>query len=141
MDLLLAHNVHGTLLAHDQLTSARAAGEAFAGFEEGPLHFHPTYKFDKGKDSYDTGPKLRVPAWTDRVLFKAKAGVRLLSYFSVPDLRISDHRPVVATLQMPVLRVWEDAVMGESQEEEEVVEEHEVAVWPPRRRWDMCSVM
>lgn len=40
------------------------------GFTEGPLYFRPTYKLDVGVDRYDSGPKRRVPAWTDRVLFK-----------------------------------------------------------------------
>lgn len=40
------------------------------GFAEGPLRFRPTYKLDLGTDAYDSGPKRRVPAWTDRVLFK-----------------------------------------------------------------------
>ncbi|KAF7970774.1 hypothetical protein HWV62_23038, partial [Athelia sp. TMB] len=35
------------------------------GFEEGPLLFRPTYKYDVGTDDYDTGEKLRIPAWTD----------------------------------------------------------------------------
>ena len=38
---------------------------------EGPLHFRPTYKFDKNSDDYDTSAKHRVPAWTDRILYKA----------------------------------------------------------------------
>ena len=25
-----------------------------AGFDEGPINFAPTYKFDKGTDTYDT---------------------------------------------------------------------------------------
>lgn len=42
----------------------------FQGFIEGPLHFRPTYKFDHQSDTYDSGKKKRVPAWTDRILFK-----------------------------------------------------------------------
>lgn len=36
----------------------------FEGYEEGPLLFRPTYKYDVGTDDYDTGEKHRIPAWT-----------------------------------------------------------------------------
>jgi len=48
------------------------AGTAFAGYEEGPLLFRPTYRYDLGTDTYDTSEKLRIPAWTGaswRVLY------------------------------------------------------------------------
>ncbi|KAF9432879.1 inositol polyphosphate 5-phosphatase [Entomortierella beljakovae] len=35
-----------TLLAHDQLTAQREAGNVFDGFMEAPIRFKPTYKFD-----------------------------------------------------------------------------------------------
>lgn len=37
---------------------------AFAGYEEGPLLFRPTYRYDLGTDNYDTSEKMRIPAWT-----------------------------------------------------------------------------
>jgi hypothetical protein len=33
--------------ANDQLLKERAKGAVFAAFDEGPLDFLPTYKFDK----------------------------------------------------------------------------------------------
>ena len=42
---------------------------------------------------------MRIPAWTDRILFKKKSSLDLLSYSSVMDMRSSDHRPVYATFQ------------------------------------------
>ena len=60
-----------TLLASDQLRMAMASGRAFPGFAEGELLFRPTYKFDKKQpDEYDQSEKRRIPAYTDRVLFK-----------------------------------------------------------------------
>ena len=70
---------HLELLAGDQLLRAARAGEAFVGLAEAPVAFLPTYKFEKGRESsarqpfYDQGEKRRVPAWTDRVLFRGSA--------------------------------------------------------------------
>lgn len=84
------------------------AGLAFAEYEEGPLLFRPTYRYDVGTDNYDTSEKARIPAWTgkfhfflsfaripttyiDRILYR---GNQLdLSVYSRADLRGSDHRP------------------------------------------------
>eukprot|EP00958_Prasinococcus_capsulatus_P027935 scaffold6055_cov242-Prasinococcus_capsulatus_cf.AAC.1 len=61
----------------------------------------PTYKFDEGDtDMYDTSSKARIPSWTDRVQWRCDPvcpqRVRLVQYSSLPHVRYSDHRPVVA---------------------------------------------
>eukprot|EP00668_Euglena_longa_P031671 GGOE01040913.1.p1 GENE.GGOE01040913.1~~GGOE01040913.1.p1 ORF type:complete len:500 (-),score=107.83 GGOE01040913.1:259-1737(-) len=61
------------LRAADQLLNGRQAGRCFVGFNEGPLNFPPTYKFDKGTTTYDTSYKRRTPSWTDRVLWACPA--------------------------------------------------------------------
>jgi hypothetical protein len=50
--------------ANDQLLREMAKGRVFVGFEEAPLDFPPTYKFDKMSDLYDSSSKQRVPSWT-----------------------------------------------------------------------------
>lgn len=49
------------------------AGKAFQGLSEGPLKFAPTYKYDNGTNNYDSSEKMRIPAWTDRVIFSGPA--------------------------------------------------------------------
>lgn len=49
-----------------KLKNAIDAGAAFVGYEEGPLLFRPTYRYDVGTDVYDTSEKMRIPAWTGR---------------------------------------------------------------------------
>ncbi|SNX84307.1 related to phosphatidylinositol phosphate phosphatase [Melanopsichium pennsylvanicum] len=88
------------LLARDQLRRSREAGEVFPAYEEGPITFAPTYKYDNGSDLYDSSEKQRIPAWTDRILYRG-TGLRQLSY-SRAELRTSDHRPVYATFVGPV---------------------------------------
>ncbi|KAL3910997.1 MAG: hypothetical protein SGILL_007459, partial [Bacillariaceae sp.] len=83
-----------SLLRHDQLIHSMAEGRAFSDFAEGKIKFAPTFKFDKETDAYDTSHKQRIPAWTDRIVFRPSSGVRVLEYLSVPQAQHSDHRPV-----------------------------------------------
>ncbi|TDL29681.1 DNase I-like protein, partial [Rickenella mellea] len=81
-----------TLVAADQLRSVIDAQEAFWGYEEGPILFRPTYRYDLNSEIYDTSEKMRIPAWTDRILYR---GRHLdLSVYSRAELMCSDHRPV-----------------------------------------------
>ena len=52
------------LVAADQLRNVMDSRQAFVGYEEGPLLFRPTYKYDLHPVRYDTSEKARVPAWT-----------------------------------------------------------------------------
>lgn len=79
----------------------------FQGYEEGPLLFRPTYRYDLGTDNYDTSEKMRIPAWTgisgyyrlcsvlwrsiDRILHRGNA--LDLAVYSRAELRGSDHKP------------------------------------------------
>lgn len=77
-------------------------------FEEAPIHFPPTYKFDANSDHYDTSKKQRCPSWTDRILWKRDNNIVNVAYSSVPDLQISDHRPIFGQFEMKVdLQDWE----------------------------------
>jgi hypothetical protein len=87
------------LLRRDQLLRTISSGRAFTDFAEGKIAFLPTFKFDKGSSEYDTSYKQRIPAWTDRILFKS-SNIRVLEYNSVPDAMHSDHRPVYGTFQL-----------------------------------------
>jgi len=61
--------------ALDQLFLWKHRGEVFHGFEEHTIAFMPTYRFDRcifdqqGKRIYSE-EKMRVPSWTDRVLWR-----------------------------------------------------------------------
>ena len=91
------------LLSADQLKQAMEEGEVFVGYDEGPITFRPTYKYDNGTDEYDSSEKARIPAWTDRILFKG-AALRLKEY-NRADLRTSDHRPVFAVFDATIREV------------------------------------
>jgi hypothetical protein len=88
-----------SLLLHDQLLAAIAQGAAFPGLAEGKITFLPTFKFDKDSNDYDTSHKQRIPAWTDRILYKP-VGTRVLEYKSEESCTHSDHRPVYATFRV-----------------------------------------
>ncbi|KAG0608167.1 hypothetical protein M758_8G084400 [Ceratodon purpureus] len=89
------------LHAKDQLSTALRKNQAFKGFQEGPLLFPPTFKYDVGTDNYDTSVKERVPSWTDRILYKTKrVKAELRSYDVISSVKSSDHRPVKAHITL-----------------------------------------
>jgi endonuclease/exonuclease/phosphatase family metal-dependent hydrolase len=95
---LLKHKMQ-ELWANDQLSIALQKGQVFHGFQEGPLLFPPTYKYDVGTDNYDTSSKERVPSWTDRILYKVNTvTAELRGYDAIGSMKTSDHRPVKAHL-------------------------------------------
>lgn len=71
--------------------------------KEGFLDFKPTFKYDKECDVYDTSKKMRVPSWTDRVLYKPDNCK--LRYYGRRENRFSDHRPVLALFECRVKKV------------------------------------
>ncbi|XP_073750256.1 synaptojanin-2 isoform X1 [Callorhinus ursinus] len=120
------------LLEFDQLQLQKSSGKIFKDFHEGAINFGPTYKYDVGSAAYDTSDKCRTPAWTDRVLwwrkrhsFDRTAGelnlldnyvdadstVRhswspgALQYYGRAELQASDHRPVLAIVEVEVQEV------------------------------------
>lgn len=95
----IKQNILQQLWSKDQLSAALRTGQAFKGFQEGPLLFPPTFKYDVGTDNYDTSVKERVPSWTDRILYKTKTvKSELRSYDVICSVKSSDHRPVKAHL-------------------------------------------
>lgn len=100
-----------TILQYDQLKKQQEAGKVFKNFIEGEIRFPPTYKYDLFSDDYDTSEKCRAPAWTDRVLWKRRplmiemnpednyCSGKLLHYGRA-ELKQSDHRPVVAVIDI-----------------------------------------
>uniref|UniRef100_A0A8H8CK11 phosphoinositide 5-phosphatase n=1 Tax=Psilocybe cubensis TaxID=181762 RepID=A0A8H8CK11_PSICU len=97
---LAEHDDFDPLLAADQLRNAMDNRDVFYGYEEGPLLFRPTYRYDLGTDNYDTSEKMRIPAWTDRILHRGNAFD--LAVYSRAELRGSDHKPVFAIYRAEV---------------------------------------
>ncbi|KAK0564422.1 Inositol-1,4,5-trisphosphate 5-phosphatase 1 [Tilletia horrida] len=91
---LAENDDYSALIAKDQLRRAQDTNMAFVGFTEGQIGFRPTYKYDNGTSTYDTSEKQRIPAWTDRILYRG-SGLRQLIYQRA-ELITSDHRPVYA---------------------------------------------
>ncbi|EEY17932.1 type I inositol-1,4,5-trisphosphate 5-phosphatase CVP2 [Verticillium alfalfae VaMs.102] len=73
-------------------------------FEELPIKFAPTYKYDVGTDDYDTSEKRRSPAWCDRLLYRGRGRIKQLDYVR-HEVRVSDHRPVTGRFRFTVKRI------------------------------------
>nr|XP_020454055.1 synaptojanin-1 isoform X3 [Monopterus albus] len=127
------------LTAGDQLVDQKNASFIFRGFIEGKLDFAPTYKYDLFSEDYDTSEKCRTPAWTDRILWKRRKwnfdktaeemnveaatttsgeneddpahpwSPGTLKYYGRAELKTSDHRPVVALIDVDILEVDPEA--------------------------------
>jgi SacI homology domain/Endonuclease/Exonuclease/phosphatase family len=120
---LRAEEALGKLYENDQLNIQMVQGNCFQFYREGRVSFLPTYKYDLGKDEFDSSDKQRIPAWTDRILFKVNQqilqqgddlGTKLkqVEYESVMQMRFSDHRPVYSVFEMGV-RVIDEAKKDE----------------------------
>ncbi|CAH8384143.1 unnamed protein product [Eruca vesicaria subsp. sativa] len=106
---LIARKEWQRLLENDQLSNEMRKGNVFEGWSEGDLCFPPTYKYELDSENYigdDSESGKRRPAWCDRVIWKGK-GMKLLSYRR-NEIKLSDHRPVTATLlaEVEVLSPW-----------------------------------
>ena len=91
------------LLERDQLLASRRKNPTFRlrAFNEGPISFAPTYKYDVGSDLYDSSEKKRAPAWCDRVLYRGQGRIKEVEYRR-HEVRASDHRPVSAAFKIRV---------------------------------------
>ncbi|CAK4033126.1 related to inositol polyphosphate 5-phosphatase ocrl-1 [Lecanosticta acicola] len=63
-----------SLLPHDELRQQMQARKAFHdGWQEGPITFLPTYKYDAGTVGvFDSSEKKRAPSWCDRILYRTR---------------------------------------------------------------------
>ena len=97
------------LLERDQLLLSRKRNPGFRlrAFNESPITFAPTYKYDVGTDRYDTSEKKRSPAWCDRLLYRGKGRIKQLDY-QRHEVRVSDHRPVSGMFKMRIKTILPD---------------------------------
>ncbi|XP_073322373.1 phosphatidylinositol polyphosphate 5-phosphatase type IV [Pagrus major] len=112
-----AHGDMGPLLEHDQLSKEMNDGSIFKGFQEAPIHFLPTYKFDIGCDIYDTTSKQRTPSYTDRILFRSRQAddIKVVKYTSCSSIKTSDHRPVIGAFQVKLRPGRDNIPLGAGQ--------------------------
>ncbi|KAF2746017.1 DNase I-like protein [Sporormia fimetaria CBS 119925] len=92
------------LLERDQLllSKKRNPGFRLRAFNESPITFAPTYKYDVGTDNYDTSEKKRSPAWCDRLLYRGMGKIKQIEYRRHDGVRVSDHRPVSGRFKIRV---------------------------------------
>ncbi|KAM9446169.1 inositol polyphosphate 5-phosphatase K isoform 2-T2 [Clarias gariepinus] len=159
------NNKLSILWEKDQLNMAKDTETVLEGFQEGPLKFPPTYKFDVGTNTYDTSGKKRKPAWTDRILWRMRpmapatnvskrssmsgltSGTRVTQHFyrSHMEYTVSDHKPVssIFTLQFPYkvdMSLVTLIVEDEWREVTDAVAKFKVAPNYSRSSWDWIGL-
>lgn len=96
------------LLIYDQLRKEMHGGYLILqNFKEGEIKFIPSYKFFPGTNIYEVGDS-KMPGWTDRILYKVQnlsdchihLDLRLIDYFSINEVYLSDHKPVGAVFEL-----------------------------------------
>lgn len=93
------------LQIHDQLLKEMKFNRGFRlrSFQEGPIDFIPTYKYDPRTNEFDTSPKKRIPAWCDRILWRVLNSSRAVqTQYCRWEANISDHRPISAVFDLTV---------------------------------------
>ncbi|KAJ8286577.1 hypothetical protein GJAV_G00040760 [Gymnothorax javanicus] len=105
------------LLQYDQLSKEMRDGSIFKGFQEPPIHFPPTYKFDIGCDLYDTTSKQRTPSYTDRIMYRSrqKDDIKAMRYTCCSSIKTSDHRPVIGIFQVKLQPGRDNIPLGAGQ--------------------------
>ncbi|KAK5868218.1 hypothetical protein PBY51_009252 [Eleginops maclovinus] len=123
---------YSLLWSKDQLTMMKKKEQLLQEFEEGPLDFQPTYKFDINSNNYDSSGKKRKPAWTDRILWRLRPGnppteeeeengalegkeeeeefplkIRQDSYTCNMEYSISDHKPVTGVFTLELKKMFD----------------------------------
>lgn len=96
------------LAKFDEFQQAPLFCKELKGFEEGPLTFDPTYKYNKGSNEYDSSNKQRTPAWCDRILFRSDNNLSQV-YYGRSEINLSDHRPVLALFEVKVRKINHEA--------------------------------
>eukprot|EP01080_Neovahlkampfia_damariscottae_P009143 gene9143-1231_t len=93
---LIEKKKYSTLMEYDQLTKEKFKNGVFKNFEEEEIDFPPTYRLDRGTNTYDTSKKKRIPSYCDRIFIRAPEH----EYECVlkPEVNlnenVSDHRPI-----------------------------------------------
>ncbi|KAM0792295.1 hypothetical protein ACM66B_004984 [Microbotryomycetes sp. NB124-2] len=95
------------LLPLDQLNKGLATNPTFRlrSFKEPVITFAPTYKYDRGTDQYDSSAKKRIPAWCDRILYRADRAEKITpvaNQYRRWEVNVSDHRPVSSVFDLQV---------------------------------------
>ena len=96
---LIQEKKYDILYGLDQFNSVMQNNDFLKNnINEKEIKFDPTYKYVKGSNEYAYDEdKIRVPAWTDRIFYCKKKGIKMLTYDSIRSMKYSDHRPVVGT--------------------------------------------
>uniref|UniRef100_A0A0N5AB20 IPPc domain-containing protein n=1 Tax=Syphacia muris TaxID=451379 RepID=A0A0N5AB20_9BILA len=95
------------MIVYDTLKQQQVLKQVFVGFNEPEICFRPSYKYDTGTSDWDSSEKCRCPAWCDRILWYTEASDQIVQmlYDSVDEIKLSDHKPVIAAFQLTIRKI------------------------------------
>uniref|UniRef100_A0A1I7UN94 IPPc domain-containing protein n=1 Tax=Caenorhabditis tropicalis TaxID=1561998 RepID=A0A1I7UN94_9PELO len=96
--------IYDEVLKTEELATHKA-NKAFDGFNEAPIRFPPTHKFDPDSDNYVISTPKRIPSYTDRVLYRTRneSWIQPIKYDCMRGPSPSDHKAVFATFSILVI--------------------------------------
>ncbi|PWN51720.1 DNase I-like protein [Violaceomyces palustris] len=114
-DWLLMQKRYDQALAFDQLRKVLAEGDSFRGFQEGPILFPPTYKFDVMK----TLKAKRSRTVSQRILHRRQGSKGADSIAPAAELAMEQSSAPHKELDLTTTNLVQDSVTEEEEEEEE----------------------
>lgn len=132
-----------SLFTHDQLLKEMKHNRGFRlrAFQEAPLTFAPTYKYDRLSDEFDTSEKRRTPAWCDRILWRSRDPERVVQLnYQRYEVNVSDHRPISAAFRVTIKSVRQDLRTREKVEVERGWKEAETVLLESARAFYVQQV-
>jgi phosphatidylinositol-bisphosphatase len=104
IEQFIENELYKQLIQYDQLKTEHIEERVFREFNEGFIHFPPTYKYDINSNNYDTSEKARTPSYTDRILWRSiSPELRTQQlYYGRAEVKTSDHRPVSSIFDVEV---------------------------------------
>ena len=100
LELIKKNNIN-YILNNDQFYKDKNRFNDLNLINEADIVFIPTYKYNKDSNKYvEKGAKVKVPSYTDRILYKKSNGINNLYYNTANSINYSSHKPLIGVFEI-----------------------------------------